>query len=134
MRAEMESTLGTPDALSSITQLNSDGTMMMLDPASRFYNDLPEAEQKQWVAELRAQPVSAQLMRITYATHQHVSATYLLCSRDEGLPPALQRGMLDAAVAAGARFSIETFDTGHSVFLSQPDVLVRLVKQVVDKP
>ena len=41
------STLGTPDALSSITQLNSDGTMMMLDPASRFYNDLPEAEQKQ---------------------------------------------------------------------------------------
>jgi pimeloyl-ACP methyl ester carboxylesterase len=68
-------------------------------------------------AQVTAQPVRA-------AAWQQVPSTYLVCARDRGTPPRLQR---EFARRAG---NIVELDAGHHPFLSQPaavrDLLVNL--------
>ncbi|WP_257033198.1 alpha/beta fold hydrolase [Streptomyces sp. 1331.2] len=59
---------------------------------------------------MTGQPVGA-------AAWQQVPSTYLVCARDRGTPPRLQR---DFARRAG---SMVELDSGHHPFLSQPDTV-----------
>lgn len=49
-----------------------------------------------------------------------IPSTYLICEKDNAIPLSAQEGMVKAAQNAGADFTSEKFDTGHSPFLVKP--------------
>lgn len=60
--------------------------------------------------------------------------TYVFCSEDKALLPALERAMVDGAVkAGGAGIETVTIESGHCPFLSRPEVVLELVGGAVAK-
>ena len=98
----------------------------MLEPARRFYNDLPKDEQDQWAAELRTHPSVAQMTPVTYLAYKYHPVTYLYCENDEALPLQIQKMMVNGAEV---EFQTETCTAGHSPFLSQPETVLNLIKR-----
>ena len=99
----------------------------MNSPAERFYNDLPEKEQKKWVSELRPQLAEASLSPLTNAAYRFIPSTYLYCENDQGLPITLQKKMVDESEA---KFATEKCTAGHSPFLSMPEKVVEVVERI----
>lgn len=54
-------------------------------------------------------------------------STYVICSEDRGVPPALQRRMAERASET------LTFETSHSPFFSAPEALAELLAQLADE-
>ena len=63
---------------------------------------------------------------LTYAAWRKIPSTYLYCENDNGIPLARQEQMV--ARAAGA-ISTERCSAGHSPFLSQPDLVARIIRK-----
>jgi hypothetical protein len=95
---------------------------------SLFYNDLSKEEQEHWMSELAPIPVSTQLVTVTYAAYQHFPSSYLYCSGDQGLTLDLQEMMVNGT---GASFEKESCTASHSPFLSQPQVVLDIVRKWV---
>lgn len=104
---------------------------VMLEPERRFYSDLPKEEQDQWVSELKPCPATTQLTPITYTAYLHYPVTYLFCDGDEALPVGLQQAMVNkVSEAAKVHIDTETCTASHSPFLSQPEVVLKLVANI----
>ncbi len=99
----------------------------MLDPSRRFYNDLPPSEQAHWLSQLRPHCASAQLTPLTRAAYRYIPTWYLLCENDQALPLEVQKMMIQET---GVDIKTESCSAGHSPYLSQPEVVVRLLKKV----
>ncbi|KAH8669046.1 Alpha/beta hydrolase fold-1 [Xylariales sp. PMI_506] len=108
------------------------GGIMRLVPdtaAATFYNDLPEEEAQKWVGALlpnsqatveTAIPVSAADIKLP--------VTYVLCTKDKSIDPALQEGM--SASIPGVK--VERVESSHSPMLSQPDRVAEIIVQVAE--
>jgi len=127
------SALGDPDRLPPFIPVDDNGMCTMLEPGQRFYNDLPEAEQRYWVEQLVECPAIAQLTRITQAAYMAHPSTYLFCENDQAIPIQVQQMMVQKAADGGAVFQKETCSSGHSPFLSQPEVIVRIVQKLASE-
>ena len=102
--------------------------MLCKNPQELLFNDVPPAAAEEASKQLRHQPTAAfQDAQITYCGWRDIPSVYLCCEKDALLPPALQRQM---AEMAGAK--VESCDAGHMVMLSRPDVVVDLVRSVVE--
>lgn len=88
-------------------------------PAFYFYNDLSPDEAKQWSDLLLPMSWHAMEGETSYAAYADIPSRYLLCTRDNCMPFVAQQGMVQAAVAAGAKLETEEVDAGHSPFLSK---------------
>jgi pimeloyl-ACP methyl ester carboxylesterase len=55
-----------------------------------------------------------------------VPKSYVVCSKDQTIPPEAQRQM---AARAGA--TVHELDTSHSPFLSRPDLVAELIRDTV---
>ena len=53
----------------------------------------------------------------------HVRSVYVVCERDEALPPALQREQIESAGIT----EVVSLDAGHSAFASRPAELAALL-------
>jgi hypothetical protein len=107
---------------------------MMLDPETRFYNDLPPDEQAHWTSELIKCPAVAQLTPITNAAYLYHPVTYLFCENDQALPLFLQQEMVKKIEeSTGITIEEQTCSAGHSPFLSQPETLLQLVNEIVSE-
>jgi hypothetical protein len=62
-----------------------------------------------------------------YEAWRYIPSKYLICEADKALPPAAQEHVV--ARSAGAIVA-ERCSAGHSPFLSQPDVVVKLVQEI----
>lgn len=95
---------------------------------SVFYNDLPAGDQAYYMSELAPVPTATQTATPTYAAYQHYPSTYLYCSGDAALPLHVQEMLVNAS---GAHFQKSTCTASHSPFLSQPQVVLDIVKKLV---
>jgi hypothetical protein len=97
----------------------------MLDPKTRFYNDLSPSEQEHWTSILKPHPAVAQTTALTNEAYQYVSASYILCENDQALPIFVQEELVKNA---GVEIETERIGSGHSPFLSMPERVVEIVE------
>jgi hypothetical protein len=101
---------------------------MIQDADKLFYNDLSKEDQEHWLSELAPVPIATQLATLSYAAYQNFPSCYLYCSGDQGLTLDLQEMMVNGT---GTTFETETCTASHSPFLSQPQVVLDIVKKWV---
>lgn len=102
----------------------------MLDPADRFYHDLPPKDQEHWISQLDRCPTITQFTAITNLAYAHHPVTYLFCREDHALPFQVQQMMVENAEKnTGITVAKEYCDASHSPFLSMPEKVL----EVVDK-
>lgn len=104
--------------------VRGDDGLTRIDPVlafDAFYADCPPALAAAAISRLRPMSMSAMGGSPTRQVWREVPTTYAVCSDDRIVHPVLQR---DLARRAGAS---EEWPTGHSPFLSRPDLVVNLL-------
>jgi len=86
-----------------------------------FYHDCEPAVARAAVDRLRPQSLNALQGKVTVTAWREKPATYVVCTDDRGLTPALQRSN-----ASRVGNSID-WDTSHSPFLSRPELVADLL-------
>ena len=107
--------------------LRFDGDVVTLEPGgaiAAFYHDCGDAVARDAVARLRPQAIGALSGTARAAAWRQKPSTYVVCTDDRALSPALQR-----SAAARVRDVVEV-DASHSPFLSRPDALADLLRQL----
>ncbi len=101
-----------------------EGDVLTLDPngaIAAFYHDCPDDVAEAAVAQLRPQSVAALGGTPRTVAWRDRTTTYVLCTEDRGLPPALQRS---CASRIGNTVNVPT---SHSPFLARPDLIAELL-------
>jgi pimeloyl-ACP methyl ester carboxylesterase len=104
-----------------------EGRALTLDPElviPALYNDCEPEIAQAAVARLRPQSLAALRDTVTVAAWHEKPATYVVCTDDRGVVPDLQR-----SAAARIGNSID-WPTGHSPFLSRPDLVADLLVEL----
>jgi pimeloyl-ACP methyl ester carboxylesterase len=123
--AANELTGGEGSALDGALQF--DGDVATVDPdaaANAFYHDCAEDVARRAVQRLRPQSTASLLASPRVIAWREKAATYVVCTEDRGLPPALQR-----SCAARIGNTVE-LPTSHSPFLSRPELVADLLVEL----
>jgi pimeloyl-ACP methyl ester carboxylesterase len=107
--------------------LHDDGTTTVRADGAveSFFNDCDEATAADAVAQLGPQPIVTLADTPTAVAWRKRPSTYVVCTEDLAVPPALQRAMADRCTE-----SVE-WPTGHSPFLSAPERVADLLSYLV---
>jgi pimeloyl-ACP methyl ester carboxylesterase len=112
-----------PTALMERTEYDADGAMILTPSATMecLYNETPIDLAR--AASLRMRPTATAGMVTSPGDDpwRSIPTTYVVCERDRAISPDLQRVM---AQHAGR---VETMDTDHSPFASQPEEFGRIL-------
>lgn len=103
-------------------------TCTVTDPHSVFYSDMSLEAAQPYIDQLT--PICLQAFEQGCPADCYsdsVPSTYLITMKDECLPSFAQETMVKNI---GERCKVERCDTGHSPFLSQPELVTRLVRRV----
>jgi pimeloyl-ACP methyl ester carboxylesterase len=90
--------------------------------AGVFYGDCDPATQRWATHQLRAQSNAAFEEPVPAPAWQRIPSTYIVCTNDMAIPPAMQRD-----VFAPRATSVIELESGHSPFLSRPGALAELI-------
>ena len=104
--------------------------MTMVDPALRFYNDLPPPEQQHWISELLKSPRITNYTAVSHIAYLYHPVTYLFCENDQALPLEVQNMMVETIRGLGVKIDVETCKAGHSPFLSMPEQVLEVVRKI----
>jgi pimeloyl-ACP methyl ester carboxylesterase len=63
---------------------------------------------------------------LKYAAYRHIPTSYLLGTNDQALPYERQKELVEAA---GVEITTVTCDSSHSPFLSQPKLVVEVIRK-----
>ena len=112
-------------------QDNGNGTTEPLDPATTFYGDLSQEDQVHWIAQLTLQraDMGSGFGYPGNPGYLDVPVSYLFCENDRAIPLKAQKYMVAQAKSKGAVIQTETCSASHSPFLSQPEVVVKLIQR-----
>lgn len=92
-----------------------------------LYGDCPEPLGAWAVGLLRAQAPGCGRGVPERQSWKHVPSTYVVCTRDQAIDPGLQRKMASRCA------DVREWQTGHSPFVGQPDLLVELLRELLAK-
>jgi pimeloyl-ACP methyl ester carboxylesterase len=95
-------------------------------PGYLFYHDIPFDEAVEAIKTLKPQAWAVNATVLDHAGHLVVPTRYMVCEKDNVLPPFMQRLMIDTArKGLGERLKIEavTIESSHSPFLSRTVVV-----------
>jgi pimeloyl-ACP methyl ester carboxylesterase len=95
------------------------------DPAHVFYNDCTPEVAEAAAAALVPQRKDSFRQELRAAAWQRVPSTYVVCERDNAIPPAAQEHM---AAHAGI---VSRLDSGHSPFLSRPHDVTAIIQETL---
>jgi len=123
-----QSVVGSGNGGLVVWDIQPDGSAIMLNPGHACYNDLPEEQSNHWVSLLHPNPAGAFISSLTYVAYKYYPIAYLYCENDQAIPIEFQRSMVKAAKDMGVSVREETFDGGHSPFLSHPAVVFKAVE------
>lgn len=96
-----------------------DGVIHAQAPETVFFNDVAEPP----TDRLRPQSYRAFTDQLTAAAWHDTDSTYVICEKDNAIPPFAQEAMARRATAT------ERLDAGHSPFLSCPQDLAAIVER-----
>ncbi len=97
------------------------GLIDVIDPIEVFYQDLNADLAAEWAARLGHQTLASFSQPLLAAAWRAIASTYVVCGRDNAIPPDVQRAMSQRATR-----SVE-IHTGHSPFGSRPAELADLI-------
>jgi pimeloyl-ACP methyl ester carboxylesterase len=104
-----------------------------LDPAYKFYNDLPADEAALWVSRLLKQSFPALITNETaYAGWLDVPMWYLVCEKDTTFEGPFQERMARRAEELGSNVTMRHCDAGHSPFLSKVDETIDFLVEAAE--
>jgi pimeloyl-ACP methyl ester carboxylesterase len=112
-----------PSELGAAMQRHDDGTFT-LDPeiaARVLYNDCSDDDIAWALVRLGPQHVDSLAQPATRAAWHDIRSTYVVCTEDLAVTPALQRAMATRAD------DVVDWPTSHSPFLSRPDLVADLL-------
>lgn len=112
-----------------LTVFKPDGRFFLKNGGELLYNDLPPTEAALWESRLIPQSHAVQKTELTYAAYKYIPSTYLICEKDKAAPPLFQEMF---AGSAGSQV-VERCSASHSPMLSQLDILVTKIIDVVKK-
>ncbi|WP_437590255.1 alpha/beta hydrolase [Sorangium sp. So ce1000] len=105
---------------------STDGRTLMPDGAREvFYNDCTDDVAAAAATALRPQAKASFTQPLGAAAWQELPSTYVICERDNAIPVFAQEAM-----SRRAR-DVRRLDASHSPFLSQPDEVAALVRDIV---
>jgi pimeloyl-ACP methyl ester carboxylesterase len=105
---------------------SEDGRTLTPDnPKHVFYNDCPPEVAEAAAAALVPQRKDVFSQQIRAAAWQRVPSTYVVCERDNAVPPAVQERMAENAG------TISRLDSGHSPFLSRPHDVTAIIQETL---
>ncbi|WP_128375929.1 alpha/beta hydrolase [Streptomyces cavernae] len=90
-----------------------------------FYGDCPEPLAAWAVGLLRAQAPGCGRGVPEHHSWKDAASTYVVCARDRAIDPVLQRKMALRCT------SVREWQTGHSPFVGQPDLIVELLQELL---
>jgi pimeloyl-ACP methyl ester carboxylesterase len=98
-----------------------------------FYNDVDTATADAAIALLTTDGpagIPGETFTVTPGRYGSVAHSYIVCERDNAIPAPLQRRFIAEIDAVSANpTTVVTLDSGHSPFLSQPDVLAKAIER-----
>ncbi|MCJ1362788.1 hypothetical protein MMC16_001894 [Acarospora aff. strigata] len=95
------------------------------DTREHLYNDLDEPTSDYWTSTLKHHSAPTFQCPVTYAAWRDIPSTYLFCEKDNAVPLEVQKALVEKA----GGFQTETCSAGHSPFLSQPEVVVDVIRR-----
>ncbi|AXG54086.1 hypothetical protein SLCG_2931 [Streptomyces lincolnensis] len=90
-----------------------------------LYGDCPEPLAARAVGLLRAQAPGCGRGVPEHHSWKHTPSTYVVCAQDRAIDPGLQRRMASRCT------DVREWQTGHSPFVGQPDLVVDLLRQLL---
>jgi pimeloyl-ACP methyl ester carboxylesterase len=111
-----------PDVLAHVHAAD-DGNATIDDEGARilFYNDCPDEVAAWAVGQLGPQPMETLSQTPSAVAWRHRPSTYAVCTADNIVHPDLQR------ILARRATTVVEWPTGHSPFLSRPDLVADLL-------
>ena len=95
------------------------------DPEHVFYADCPPEVAERAAAALVPHRKEVFVQELASAAWQTVPSTYVVCERDNAIPPALQEIMSQRAG------TVSRMDASHSPFLSRPDEVTAIIQETL---
>jgi pimeloyl-ACP methyl ester carboxylesterase len=100
------------------------GNFPLIDnPRVSLYGDLSDDEAENAVGQLVEQSHRSFVEKVTRAAWKTIPTTYIVCEKDQAIPPSLQETMSAHAT------NVERLSTNHSPFLSAPGELTTLLEK-----
>lgn len=100
--------------------------MHCITPEKTLFNDLDDAATQKWTEALKPQPAEGWDDTITYCGWKEVPSVYLVCEKDQVIPPPMQ-----TQIGEMAGCKMESCDAGHMAILSVPEKVAEVVKSAV---
>jgi pimeloyl-ACP methyl ester carboxylesterase len=100
-------------------------TVTPADPGHVFYNDCAPAVAEAAAARLAPQRKDVFVQGVRAAAWQGVPSTYVICRRDNAIPPAAQERMSAQAD------TVSRLDSSHSPFLSRPHDVTAIIQETL---
>ncbi|KAJ5777634.1 hypothetical protein N7520_000880 [Penicillium odoratum] len=104
------------------------GASHCAQPEFLLLGDVPEADHAEWLAAFKSQPAQGWDDTVSYTGWKDVPSVYLVCEGDNVLPVPLQEQL-----AGLARSKVKRCSAGHIPMLSQPEAVVEVVQDALDK-
>lgn len=118
---------GASPQLKDAINLEPDGSTS-LHPgraAATLYGDCPKPLAAWAVGLLRAQAPGCGRGVPEHHSWKHTPSTYVVCAQDRAIDPGLQRKMASRCA------DVREWQTGHSPFVGQPDLIVGLLQELL---
>jgi pimeloyl-ACP methyl ester carboxylesterase len=119
-----ESLLGTVGGRIPSWWIVSGDSVTVDRPTEIFYNDVQPHTAAWAQSHLLPSTFAAFTEPVTAAAWRYIPSTYVICERDQSIPPGWQKGLAQRASR------IERLSTGHSPMLSQPGPLAEIIDRV----
>jgi pimeloyl-ACP methyl ester carboxylesterase len=100
-------------------------TLTPENPEHVFYNDCPPEVARAAAAALAPQRKDALSQELRAAAWQGIPSTYVICERDNAIPPAAQERM------SGHADTVSRLDASHSPFLSRPHDVTAIIQETL---
>ncbi len=100
--------------------------------AAKVFSDLPHDEGLKWVGRMSMQSSRSFIDKVLYDSYRDIPVTYIICTRDEILPPAFQKERI-AFLREEKGGNVDTFelDVGHCPNASAPEATADLVHKAI---
>jgi pimeloyl-ACP methyl ester carboxylesterase len=106
-----------------------DGLFLLKDPLAKLYSDLPPREVRKLAPKVIPQSAAVLKTPMKRAAYRYLPSTFVKTAADKAILPPVQD-----AFAKMAGSTVKTIDSGHSAFLSHPQELLALLKEVARCP